>query len=367
MISELQRCTRSGSSIGAASEQGASWRAIRSSARQRSCVLAGLLIALALPAVGTAQVAVDRYTNLSGVWLDAEREAQGLMIEQLDSPWPTADGSEPRVGVTWFTWAPEDDPVPGPRWMFGVGRRNADTIVVDPVMIAVRGSYPAADGDAPAEIVPWGRVELRFAGQSPGVPNEAALQYEGPDAWGTGERTLRQITVASTGLPYNLILDPPFGNSLLASAGTYSDPLSSGQGWIINHYGRDDPPPAPLGMPRVETALLWFSYDAQQRPTWSIGFDDDLLDGVPEFAMLQATAGGTFEGGTPVLEPWGHVRVRGSGGPPQGINCGEPRFVDLLAASTAGQLSVPPVTRAIARITSTYDPNVLPPGLCFSR
>jgi hypothetical protein len=328
----------------------------------------GLLLCASLgaPSISTAQVIVDDDINVSGVWLDADRSAQGLMLEQLDPPRGAADGGDSRVGVTWFTWAPASDPNPGPRWMFGIGRRDGDTIVVDPMRIAVRGSYPYVSGDAVATFADWGRVEIQVPEWRYGQQNSAVLTYEGPTGWGSGSREIRQITVASTGYAYDIAFSPPIVAPYFASAGTYSDPTSVGQGWILNHYWRYDPDAAGGLSQRVETGLLWFSFDEDGRPTWYLGIDPNLDDAIPTFPMLQADSGGTFEGGAPVLEARATIYIRGSGGPPFGINCAEP---NLIRIDRFPELAVtpPPPWQPLSRITRTFDPNVVPPELCFSR
>jgi hypothetical protein len=306
---------------------------------------------------------VTERTSLSGVWLDANRAAQGLMIEQLDSSLGAADGGLPRVGVTWFTWAPAGDPNPGPRWMFGVGRRDGDTIVVESVQLAVQGSTAFTAPEAPAQFLTWGRIEIHFPVWSSTAQNRALLSYEGPAGWGTGVREIKQITGANTAMAEGSVLDPPNSVSYFGSAGTYSDPTTVGQGWILNHYWRDDSSVADFGK-RVETGLLWFSYDENRKPTWYLGIDPDLFNGIPEFPMLKAVSGGTFEGGEPLLQSWGKVFIRGSGGPPSGINCAEAKLLGL-APNFVGT-PPPPVYSAIRRITRTFDPHVTLPDLCFT-
>jgi hypothetical protein len=311
--------------------------------------------AIACSGDAMAQRVVDDFTNVSGVWLDSNRAAQGLMIEQLDAPGGAGDGGKSRVGVTWFTWAPAADANPGPRWMFGIGRRDGNTIVVDPVLIPTQGYYPYEPGEVAAEFSNWGRIEIEFSARAPGSQNTAVLTYAGPSGWGSGSRDIWQITVANTGIDYDLALSPPIWEPDFLSAGTYSDPASPGQGWILNNYWR-------TGL-RVESALLWFTYDVYNRPSWLIGFDRDFADGIPKFEMQFAAGGGTFEGGAPELRPYGSsVFIQGSGGPPGGVNCGEPRSVGWGPVES----TFPTSQRSIARLTRTYDPHILPADLCFS-
>jgi hypothetical protein len=248
--------------------------------------MASLLLAITVfpPAWAT-----DRNLNVSGLWLDAERAAQGLMIEQIDQP------GGARVVVSWFTWAPASDPEPGPRWLYGIGRRDGATVVVDPVMIARRGTFPIELPDTAPQLDEWGRLEIEFSGDL--TPDGAVLRYEGPSGWGVGERELFQITASGYGIPYNVVLDPPIANIGEAS-GNYSSPTHPGQGWVLNQHVRSEPS-TPT---RIEAVLIWYTFDAEGRPVWLYGLAADMgLD--PSFEMNRAVDSGTFEGGEPRLEP----------------------------------------------------------------
>jgi hypothetical protein len=269
---------------------------------------AALVLAAALAATSTAaRCAVDDFTNVGGMWLDTDRAAQGVMLEQIDDPLAGApDGGKARVGVSWYTWAPAFDPQPGARWLFGIGRRDGDTIAIDSIQIAKSGSFPSLPVVA-ASIERWGRATLVFERDTAGATPTATLSFEGPPAWGSGERRLRLITPSGHGIDYGLQFSPPLAPFM--PIGTYSHPPYVGQGWVLNQYARSTP------AFRVETTLLWYSYDAHGRPMWMFGIDADLSDGV-KFQMQQAVDGGSFEGGTPRLEPWGEVEVWGNGPPP---------------------------------------------------
>jgi hypothetical protein len=327
--------------------------------RYARALLALLLGGVATPSI--AQALVDDFTNVSGVWIDADRAAQGVMIEQLDAP--RIDGTPVRVGVSWFTWAPAADAAPGPRWLFGVGLRDGDTIIVDPLMIALRGRFPGDLAAPAAELQVWGRLEIVIEAAGSSADHRASLNYQGPPGWGSGERDYRRLTNANSGLDFGLIFDPPiWPYSRFAAGGTYSHAPTPGQGWILNNYPRDDASVEDGSGFRTEAALIWYTYDALGAPTWLFGLDDDLWGpGLPRFALQQAKRGGTFEGGTPVLEAWGTAIVRGPGGPPQGINCGfisQVRWEPTVGA--IGEVSV-------GRITRTYDHHVPQPDFCFSR
>jgi hypothetical protein len=317
-------------------------------------------LALAIPSRPARAAPVDDFTNLSGLWLDAERAAQGLMLEQIDPPTGAPDGGLPRVIVSWYTWAPAADPDPGPRWLFGVGRREGHRIQVE-LQIAVAGNSPFEAQDAPAQLAEWGFAEIRVSDWSTDTRNTGVIEFAGPVGWGEGERQLAQLTANGSGLDYDVLLDESRYSDLLAG-GTYSDPTQVGQGWILNMYRRHVTNDDGEQVPDVQSILLWFTYDAEGRPSWLVGLDASRYD--DQFhTMLRASAGGTFEGGSPTLVPVEAIFLQAQGGPPLQIGCGDLRRITVMTdAAPAMRPSF-----EVGRLTLPFDPNVLPPDLCFSR
>jgi hypothetical protein len=323
--------------------------------------LAALMLAASATAGDSASAWLDAHRNLSGLWLDADRANQGLMIEQIDSPDGAPDGGAPRVVVSWFTWAPASDGRPGARWLFGIGRRDGLRIVVDPMQIAINGNFPRQVVGAPVQrtFEDWG-VLVITAGLGNDAP-QATLTYEGPAAWGQGERELRQLTVADHGFPYNIAFSPPAPNIFMPS-GTYSNSHEVGQGWILNMYGRPEPHGSGPTTTRVESILLWYTFDDLRQPAWMVGLDPDIRDGT-EFSMQIASRGGTFEGGVPELRPWGTVKLRGNGPPPHLSASCIVRGVTWAPSQVAyenGDLDVGRIA------TPHHGENQLAEGLCFS-
>jgi hypothetical protein len=305
---------------------------------------------------------VDDLTNLSGLWLDAERPAQGLMLEQIDPPDGAPDGGLPRVVVSWFTWAPAADPDPGPRWLFGIGRRDSDRIQVQ-LQIAVQGNTPFQDQEAPAQLVDWGSAEIRVLESSAGVPSLGAIDFVGPPGWGQAVRPITQLTTSGAGKSYD-VDETESEKFRYQPAGTYSDPTQVGQGWIVNLYGRmSDSADAQAEATRAEAILLWFTYDSAGQPSWLFGLDTNLYEDGPVFAMQRAATGGTFEGGTPQLVAVDDLLLAGAGGPPGIINCGEVSRVVALGESGPDDDTL----FAVRRLTQPYAPGPEPETLCFSR
>jgi hypothetical protein len=312
----------------------------------------GLLSLITPAGAALAQGRIDDQRNIAGMWLDADRAAQGIMLEQLDPPSGAADGGATRIGVSWYTWAPAGDRNPGPRWLFGIGRRSGDTIVVDSMQIAKSGSF-LGNPVAPATLEHWGRLRIVFQRDSGAPTLKALVAFEGPAGWGAGNRTLKLITQSGHGADYNLAFSPPLAPFMVI--GTYSHPPYVGQGWVLNQYGRSEP------SPRIETTLLWYTYGPDGQPTWMFGIDADLGDGA-RFEMMRAVSGGTFEGtGVPRLEPWGQVTIWGNGPPPAlTYSCVAEDFLWESPVAGFGNGAV-----EMARITRPYEPQV-GPGLCFS-
>jgi hypothetical protein len=334
------------------------------SLRHPPATLVGLVVLFASNASCDA-VATDfkatspqRSRNIAGLWLDADRPAQGLMMEQIDSPSGAPGGGFSRVVVSWYTWAPAADPAPGPRWLFGIGQRNGSTIVVDPVFIAREGRFVSATGTPAGRLDPWGRLEIDILPQSGEVAGAATLSYSGPVSWGEGVRDLRQLTVVNFGIDYDLFLDPPVGNAF-APAGTYSSPINSGQGWVLNQYARLDD--AVEGGVRVESILLWYTYDLAGKPTWLVGIDSGINFPGPTFHLLRALSGGTFEGGVPQLEPWGTLHHASDRLADQ-IACEASGWAWQAEASGFGSGHV-----AVARLTRPYEENAVDVDHCIVR
>lgn len=246
----------------------------------------------------------DDDVNYGGLWWDPARPAQGFVVEELDRPIGSTEGGERRVAVTWFTWAPQADAAPGPRWFHGLGRFDGHRVTVD--LIEVRGGRFGVLLD-PAQVtrVPWGRVVLDFDG------GEAAVRYSGPAGYGTGEFTVRRLTTAGTGAGAGVAFSPPPSGDY-TRAGTYYDPQHPAGGWVLNQYD--------AGGGAARSLLVWFTWDANGRPIWLHGVDGDDRDGLM-FRMHWAMSGGRFEPGYALaavnLREWGDVTLQSSPCGPQ--------------------------------------------------
>jgi hypothetical protein len=247
-----------------------------------------LSVVLTIAAATAPAIAGELYSR-GGLWWDPARPAQGFMIEEL---------SQERLAVTWYTWAPQADPEPGPRWFHGVGRIEQGHAAID--LLEVRGGRFGVSLD-PAQLsyVPWGRIEIDFADQ------RATLDYAGPGAYGQGRQALQRLVKAGTGLGPGIAFSPPLSFDF-ERTGTYYDPAHPAGGWVLNQYEQDG---------QEHSLLLWFTWDSNGRPIWLHGIDTDDGDGL-FFRMRWATAGGRFEPGYALddvqLREWGDVGLQGT-------------------------------------------------------
>jgi hypothetical protein len=238
--------------------------------------------------------------TFGGLWWDPARPAQGLMIEELDDPIGTWGAGEQRVAVAWYTWAPQHDPNPGARWFYGVGRVYGANLSVD--LLEVRGGRFGNALDPQAiTYAPWGRVDIAFDAAHP------TLRYAGPPGYGSGEMHLHQLMRAGTGIGSSLSFSPPLGFDF-ERIGTYYDPLHPAGGWVLDQFDNDD------ASNRVGSLLVWFTWDANGRPLWMFGLDDNDADGL-SFDLRWAAGGGRFEPGYTLsqvqLLPWGELTLEG--------------------------------------------------------
>jgi hypothetical protein len=234
-----------------------------------------------------------------GLWRNVARPAQGILIEELDDIVGGWNFGEQRVALSWFTWAPASDPNPGARWLHGIGRVYEHAIVVDDVLEVRGGRFGVLLDPAQISYVRWGRIEIGFGRERP------LLRYEGPSAWGSGEIDLQQLTTAGLGLNNRIALSPPMSADFVRS-GTYYHRARPAGGWILNQFGNS--------YEDTRSMLLWFTWDANGRPLWMFGIDEEDEDGL-QFQMQWAAGGGRFEPGYTQADvrmlPWGDVVLEG--------------------------------------------------------
>jgi hypothetical protein len=231
---------------------------------------------------------------VSGLWTTAGLPSQALMFEELDQPVGAIPDGEQRVAVYWYTWDPTAGEETGhPRWLVGVGRSHESSVFVEDVFEVVDGGFAAALDPARARSVRWGSLQFDFTA--------GVVRYEGPPAWGSGERAMAQLTTSEFAVSPSEDFHPLPGANF-QRIGSYYDPAHPGQGWVLNQYFRH----------AVESVLLWYTFDSNGRASWMVGTDSNDRDGL-QFEMTRAVQGGSFEQGVapvaPNLLPWGDVTL----------------------------------------------------------
>jgi hypothetical protein len=243
-----------------------------------------------------------RDRSISGLWWDPARPAQGILVEELDDFVGHWREGEQRVAVSWYTWAPQADPLPGPRWFYGVGRAYESGVVVETMLELRNGRFGNALDPTQVERVAWGSIELTFAG------GHAMLHYDAQAPYGRGSVPLAQLTLAGTGRIPHVMDDASTRTVDVGRSGTYFDPEHAVGGWMLNQQVSEDPDA------RVGSLAVWFTWDPNGRPLWMYGSDADVADGL-RLPMQRPISGGRFEPGYAQeavrFDAWGDVSMTG--------------------------------------------------------
>ena len=141
--------------------------------------LSGLL---GLACGSTAAENTPVYAYQSGSWYDPSHDGEGYSLH-----WWAPD----QALVTWYTYSPDGsgDPV----WIVGAGHREGNRVVFPELFTASGAQFGSAFDPDDVQIAPWGRLEFTLGCET------GTATYEGPVAYGSGERQLRQIS-SPTGL-----------------------------------------------------------------------------------------------------------------------------------------------------------------------
>jgi hypothetical protein len=112
----------------------------------------------------------------------------------------------------------------------------------------------------PAQVVQphWGRFEIEFADC-----NQLTLRYEGPAAYGSGERHLHRLTeldeLQCSGARDLLPNGARAASGLRSKSGTWYVPSRSGEGWLVEEF------------PDGRSGVYWFTFDESGRQRWIAG------------------------------------------------------------------------------------------------
>ncbi len=232
----------------------------------------------------------------SGVWFDAQRNGEGIVIEELDDPIGHWQSGAQRVLVSWFTY----DLAREPLWIVGQGEVLADNAVRVRDAYVGRGRGFTAGGVATR--TRWGRLDLEFVGGSP-PEGVARIRWRDAGDYGSGTLVYRQTSMLGTGAPPGVFLDPP-PPFTFARSGTYTLAGRDGDGVILQESAVG----AGAGS-RTLSQLVWYSFDRDGDPLWLVGA---AVDGSRSFEMYTARGarfGMGFAPGDVTRTHWGRVEL----------------------------------------------------------
>lgn len=243
---------------------------------------------------------VDR---TSGAWYDPATDGEGLVIHTVP------DRHE--VVVSWYTYAPDGSGEQA--WIIGNARVIDSGLVVDDAFVYRGGGFGEAFDASTLQRERWGRLTMLVEGyqQSPPQPGDAGLRtarlrYEGPEGWGTGERSLVQITHNGCAIGECTSLDDAPGAMQGYTGLWYRGDANAGDGIFLQ-------------APTDGAALLvWYAYTPDGEPLWLLGAADvAAFNGSPDGGSMTftvqrprgATFGDAFDPDDVERVDWGTVTL----------------------------------------------------------
>jgi len=187
--------------------------------------------------------------GISGTWYDPARSGEGVVLQMLP------DGS---VIAVWFTYPAVGEP--GEQaWLLGrATAADRDTLRMETVVQPMGARFGAAFDPQQVQQLPWGRFEFEFDDC-----NHATLRYQGPAAYGSGERQLLRLTevdeLECIGQRDLLPNGARALDGLRAKSGTWHVPTRTGEGWLIEDF------------PDGRSGVYWFTFDESGRQRWIAG------------------------------------------------------------------------------------------------
>ena len=264
-------------------------------------LLVMLLVALASVAVAApkheAPAAPSSTTSsfwvgpvISGTWYDPARNGEGVVLQML---------SDGRVFAVWFTYPAEGEP--GEQaWLIGTATAaDRNTLRMDSVVQPIGARFGAAFDPTQVQQLPWGRFDFEFSDC-----NHATLRYEGPAAYGSGERQLVRLTeldeLQCSGARDLMSNGARALSGLRSKSGTWYVPSRSGEGWLIEEF------------PDGRSGVYWFTYDESGRQRWIAGIgvrDGSRLVLQQPFTTRGTRFGAAFRSEAVRMDAFGDIAV----------------------------------------------------------
>lgn len=221
--------------------------------------------------------------RFSGNWYDPARSGEGWLIEVLDSRTALI------YGFTYPAGGGPGDQV----WLIGTGAITGNGIAFDEVYSMRGGAFGDDFRSEQAQFVPWGRLQLTFEACGSG-----RLRYDGPPAFGNGERPLMQLlplgaqTCAAAG-------DDDTGPG--GFSGSWYDPAQPGQGLMLDV------------LQDGVAVITFFGYaPGSGDPMWLFGVGEVDGEGRMRFGQVVRPVGTQFDPFDPrAVErvPWGEIEI----------------------------------------------------------
>jgi hypothetical protein len=231
---------------------------------------------------------------MSGAWYSPERNGEGFTLQVLDNG---------TAHMIWYTYPPVG--AAGQQaWIYAQdGRIEGDRVTFDDAFTTRGPRFGAAYDPAALQMIPWGRIEVRFASC-----NEAQLSYQGPSQWGSGAWTVTRLTALAelecTGKRRLGANGARTAAGLRSRNGLWYDPAHNGEGWTVEE------------LPDGRAQVYWFTYDANGDQAWMLGVSatsGDRID-VPDLYRATGTRfGAAFDRNQVQLSPWGRLDLRLTG------------------------------------------------------
>lgn len=231
---------------------------------------------------------------VSGAWTTPGRPGEGFVL-QLQ-----ADGS---AVLAWFTYPPRGNAALQAWIVAQSGVVTADRIVFDAAYSTRGPRFGSAFDSNRLQLLPWGRIELRF-----GDCNTGEVRYAGPAGWGEGLRPLTRLTAIAESTCGSKRLLTAQGARAMAGLRQHSaswfDPTHNGEGWLIEELGEG------------RSVIYWFSYDERGEQAWWLGVGASSGERISIDAAVRPLGthfGADFDAADVRNEPWGRIAWTFSG------------------------------------------------------
>jgi hypothetical protein len=227
---------------------------------------------------------------MSGSWYTPERNGEGFTLQVLENG---------TAHAIWFTYPPAGSGAQQ-AWIYASGGRiEGDRITFTDAFTTRGPRFGPGFDPAAVQVVPWGTIEFRF-----GSCNEAQLTYAGPQAWGSGTRTVTRLTALAelecTGKRQVSASGARTLAGLRSRSGAWFDPAHNGEGWNVEE------------LPDGRAQVYWFTYDGNGEQAWTIGVSPtsgSRMVVADNFRPVGARFGAAFDPAQVQAQRWGRLEL----------------------------------------------------------